>query len=494
MTATAAPSTSSSAARAEASRRNGARSKGPTSQAGKDKSRFNALKHGMRAKLPLFPGEDGNAFQARFDSWTKTLEPRDDVERYLVQRAVNVSWQLDRADRAWAARLRCDLISAGAEEAAAQADEVILLGSRLFWDPRGPIFTYPHWEATIGDPIPISWSRDIEDPNEPARVLNRLESTMLGCAWLLDRWGELRTILEEGLKWQPPDRFKAIRLLGKQPTDATSDARIMGLYLACWSMEPEVKHPFADVTYELDVAERKRFVERMEGREAWERTPTSAEAGLAELLELITEQEERLEKALALHLERESAAAGDRLGFEDTEAGERLRRYQLACNRTLMRILETLRKRRRTSGKTQPLPAATDSSGPLIPVDECPPVSDVAEIAEPAAAEIAPEIERFPEETGVEGRNSKNEPIGPAGAVGSGVPDALVALLSLIKMAVGGLLWAFSPVLWVAWAVKKLPQTVITRPASRCLRPIPVVASPSPFRRGRHSAPRVGNK
>jgi hypothetical protein len=353
MTNTAAASTASSAARAEASRRNGAKSKGPTSQVGKDKSRFNALKHGMRAKLPLFPGEDADAFQARFDSWTKTLEPRDDVERYLVQRAVHVSWQLDRADRAWAARIKCDLISAGAEEAAAQADEVILLGCRLFWDPRGPIFTYPHWQATIGDPIPISWSRDIEDPNEPARVLNLLESTMLGCAWLLDRWGELRTILEEGLKWQPPDRFKAIRLLGKQPTDATSDARIMGLYLACWSMEPEVTHPFADVTYELDVAERKRFVERMEGREAWERTPASAEAGLAELLELISEQEERLEKALALHLERESAAAGDRLGFEDTEAGERLRRYQLACNRTLMRILEALRKRRREAERAK---------------------------------------------------------------------------------------------------------------------------------------------
>ena len=352
----------SSSARVEANRRNSQKSTGPKSQAGKDKSRFNALKHGMRAKLPLFPGEDADAFRARFDSWSRTLEPRDDVERYLVERAVNVSWQLDRADRAWAARIKCDLISAGAEEAAAQADEVILLGSRLFWDPRGPIFTYPHWETTIGDPIPISWSRDIEDPNEPARVLNRLESTMLGCAWLLDRWGELRTILEEGLKWQPPDRFKAIRLLGKQPTDATSDARIMGLYLACWSMEPEVTHPFADVTYELDVAERKRFVERMEGREAWERTPASAKAGLAELLELITEQEERLEKALALHLERESAAAGDRLGFEDTEAGERLRRYQLACNRTLMRILETLRKRRLPKAEGKRLKAECPSS------------------------------------------------------------------------------------------------------------------------------------
>jgi hypothetical protein len=427
--------------RAEINRQNSLKSTGPKSQAGKDRSRFNALKHGMRAKLPLFPGEDGDAFRARFDSWTKTLEPRDDVERYLVERAVNVSWQLDRADRAWAARIQCDLISAGAEEAAAQADEVILLGSRLFWDPRGPIFTYPHWETTIGDPIPISWSRDIEDPNEPARVLNRLESTMLGCAWLLDRWGELRTILEEGLKWQPPDRFKAIRLLGKQPTDATSDARIMALYLACWSMEPEVKHPFADVTYELDVAERKRFVERMEGREAWERTPEGAEAGLSELLELITEQEERLEKALALHLERESAAAGDRLGFEDTEAGERLRRYQLACNRTLMRILETLRKRHapgRAEGRRrkaeEPSTVGRGSPDPAPGLTEGLPIAANA-TNEPKGPAEAPPV--FTDHGPLTTDHSPKEPNRPAPDGSQPFRDMLTATLSRLVLIVG---------------------------------------------------------
>jgi hypothetical protein len=135
--------TGTSSKRAEANRRNSKRSTGPTSQSGKSKTRFNALKHGMRARLPLLPGEDGGAFRARLDAWTVSLEPRDDLERYLVERAVNVSWQLDRADRAWAARLQTDLLASGSARAIAQADEVLDLGRRLFWEPRGPVSSSP---------------------------------------------------------------------------------------------------------------------------------------------------------------------------------------------------------------------------------------------------------------------------------------------------------------------------------------------------------------
>ena len=60
-----------------------------------------------------------------------------------------------------------------------------------------------------------------------------------------------------------------------------------------------------------------------------------------------SEEEERLEALACAASESESAAAEAGLGFDDTVTAERLRRYQLACHRTLMRILEQLRKRRR---------------------------------------------------------------------------------------------------------------------------------------------------
>ena len=47
---------------------------------------------------------------------------------------------------------------------------------------------------------------------------------------------------------------------------------------------------------------------------------------------------------LELHLERDEAGGLEPLLFDDSESGERLRRYQLACNRTLLRMLQTYYK------------------------------------------------------------------------------------------------------------------------------------------------------
>ena len=252
--------TEPSSKRAEANRRNAQKSTGPKTAAGKDRARFNAVKHGMRAKTVILPGEDTDAFQVRMDAWTNDLKPADDVERFLVRRAVQLSWQLERADRALAAR-DADARSAGAGRADELADEVAALGRRLFWDPRGPAFFYPQFEITLGAPRASPGRACIDDPDDPVRLLNRLESTAMGCAWLLDRWGELRDVLEAGQKWRAPDRFKAIRLLGRQPLDMEEDARVMAIYLNCSAMEPPEGLAFKDLGNELHWNEQKRFNE-----------------------------------------------------------------------------------------------------------------------------------------------------------------------------------------------------------------------------------------
>src|SRR5271165_5237681 len=183
-------STTGTSKRAQASRSNGARSRGPKTVDGKDHSRFNALKHGMRARTAFLPGEDPAAFQARRDAWTAQLQPRDDLERLLVERLVQVSWQLDRVDRAQAARLDDRARAAASDRATAEADEVLALGRRLFWDPRGPVALYPQSPSTFSRPTRVSWSKEIDDPDDPARLVNRLEDRLLGCAWMLDRWAD----------------------------------------------------------------------------------------------------------------------------------------------------------------------------------------------------------------------------------------------------------------------------------------------------------------
>ncbi len=120
--------------RAEINRRNARRSTGPKSQAGKERSRFNALKHGCRARLPILPGEDPEAYQERLEAWIDKFQPRDAVETYMVERAVQASWQLDRADRAEVATM----VEAAEELALGRAREVLALGETLFRAPARP--------------------------------------------------------------------------------------------------------------------------------------------------------------------------------------------------------------------------------------------------------------------------------------------------------------------------------------------------------------------
>ena len=313
------------------------------------RARMNALKHGMRAKTLVLPDEDADAFQARLSAWNTDLKPADDVERFLVTRAVQLSWQLERADRALAARA-ADARTAADGSVERLVEDVIAMGRRLFWDPRGHTTFYPQFEVTLGDPTQVSWSGKIDDPDDPARLMIRLESTAMGCAWLLDRWAELREVFDDWGKWQPPDRFKAIRLLGRQPLDIWEDKRVMSIYLGCAAMDPDAPHQFKDLGNELRWGEGKRLLERLNERRAGI-PPRDAETGKEMLLSVIAAEEERLEELLAHHLERQEALA-DIPAFDDSAEGERLRRYQATCDRALLRMLETLRKRRKDAERT----------------------------------------------------------------------------------------------------------------------------------------------
>ena len=131
--------------RAEINRRNSRRSTGPRSPEGKTQSRMNAIKHGCRAKLLVLPGEDPQVYQDRLDAWTGKFDPRDPVEAYLVKRTVNVSWQLDRANRAEVAELTEQID----KEAARRVGEAAELGTRLFRLPGARSPRSPRRTVTI---------------------------------------------------------------------------------------------------------------------------------------------------------------------------------------------------------------------------------------------------------------------------------------------------------------------------------------------------------
>ena len=90
----------------QASLANGAKSRGPTSAAGKAVSKFNGLKHGLRAEQVVLPGEDPAEFEAERQGWIDDWRPRSHTRAVLVERAAVASCRLRRAVRVEASRLR----------------------------------------------------------------------------------------------------------------------------------------------------------------------------------------------------------------------------------------------------------------------------------------------------------------------------------------------------------------------------------------------------
>ena len=135
-----------SEAKLEANRRNSQRSCGPTSEAGKSRSKLNAVKHGMRAATLVLLDEDAEALEDRRSEWAASLMPRGAAEQRIVDDAVEYTWLRDRARRAQEARLATNIVNAGVDDAIREADEVLRLGQKLFWDNRGPLANYPHYD------------------------------------------------------------------------------------------------------------------------------------------------------------------------------------------------------------------------------------------------------------------------------------------------------------------------------------------------------------
>jgi hypothetical protein len=453
--ATAMSTTSTATDRAEINRRNAQKSTGPKTPEGKSRSRFNAVKHGMSAKTLVLPGEDPEALQQRVEAWTADLAPRNDVEQYLVDRAVLASWQLDRADRADTARLTQIIRTATADETLRQDEEAIALGARLFWDRRGPLELYPHYplrDELLAERKPrVSFAGIADDPDDPARLVLRLESTAAGCRWLLDRWAELRELLEQDLLWQSPDRLKAIRLLGKQPMDAADDADVTAIYMACWVLDPRVKEidAFDDVWNELLAGEANLFRRRLEGRHVEEFLPDDTGAAKALLLEIVGESTRRLEALSTAHRERAEADAGQqaaRLSFDDSKEGERLRRFQTSCGRSLHKALDALLKIRRASDKAQARAAELADTGASDPGVATRARTLFGEGDDPAPAECDPlagvasrlsEPENEPNPEAADHRNPRNEPIYERGSVKRGGADSVIGSSRTSPFAVG---------------------------------------------------------
>lgn len=79
-----------------ANRANARKSTGPRTQAGKERSRMNALKHGLLAKSVLLEHEDPAEWEALCEALFMRFDPADVIEEELVGRVASLLWRMRR--------------------------------------------------------------------------------------------------------------------------------------------------------------------------------------------------------------------------------------------------------------------------------------------------------------------------------------------------------------------------------------------------------------
>ena len=81
----------------EANRRNAGKSTGPTTERGKQRSRCNALRHGLTAETVIGALEDAEDYRAFEATIIADYDAQSAVERELVLRLASLLWRLRRA-------------------------------------------------------------------------------------------------------------------------------------------------------------------------------------------------------------------------------------------------------------------------------------------------------------------------------------------------------------------------------------------------------------
>ena len=140
-------------------------------------------------------------------------------------------------------------------------------------------------------------------------------------------------------------------MLGKQPVDAVEDQRVRLIYSASFAMSPRGKRdPYDDLKADMGTIDLENFVKRIQSRWPQELFTNDFEKAKAMLLDLVERNVERLEAKLEVHTDREGEyllRRAARQGFDDSPRGERLRRYEMACDRRFYRSLAAFWKHRR---------------------------------------------------------------------------------------------------------------------------------------------------
>ena len=106
-----APKQPVSEARSATSRANGAKSRGPVTPEGKQRSSQNAVTHGLLARSLTLSDGDAKLFDSHHDNYILRFDPRDQPEHDLIEEAAYAKWQMRQAWMMHARTLKIQILA-----------------------------------------------------------------------------------------------------------------------------------------------------------------------------------------------------------------------------------------------------------------------------------------------------------------------------------------------------------------------------------------------
>ena len=157
----------------EANRLNALQSTGPKTSGGKERSRCNAIRHGLTAETVIVGFDDKDDYDAFEATVIADYDAQSAVERELVLRLASVLWRLRRATGIETSLFESVIKQSNQSEVFTRANADLLL-SRLFLDPKDRS-TKPNTDALRKRHISQTFVRLTEMPTCPMSRLNRYE-------------------------------------------------------------------------------------------------------------------------------------------------------------------------------------------------------------------------------------------------------------------------------------------------------------------------------
>jgi hypothetical protein len=341
----------------------------------------------LRAAMDEVLLEESAAYEQRLTRWRKLTDPRTDFEEFIVLILVNLSFELERAGRAYEEQLRAQVDSAVENEHL----KVRELTNMLFHVPccATPLYAL---RPDVCDPTKASWNGLANDPLDPAVLVMKIEKSDTGCRHLRQIWTELRSRIEPGSFWQPHDRLKAIRMCGCNPVDAAADRRIAEIYLASYTLNNGPDHAWVDLQSDMGKPMLELYRDRVRARYPDLLHTLERARGKKILIDLVEGNIARLSAKIEEFDAKTREKAQQtlaRLGFDHTPEGERITRFKTRCKSGLFKAINMYKSIRSKRNLIAGGRGEADSAGSSQTPDDS--VASVIDQAESLLRAFAPD-------------------------------------------------------------------------------------------------------